>query len=71
MLDADAMQRLVAWSEDKLRQKPDSLVDMPRDLPDKLRTFGVTQARVIEGPTRFDWWLEMRKPADSGANSRY
>jgi SAM-dependent methyltransferase len=71
LLDADAMQRLVAWSEDKLRQKPDSLVDMPHDLLDKLRAFGITQARVTEGPTRFDWWLEMRKPANSGASSRH
>ncbi len=63
LLDGDALQRLVAWSEDKARQKPDNLVAMPKDLPDQLRAFGITQARVMEGPTKFDWWLEMRKPA--------
>ncbi len=64
LLEADTLQRLVAWSEDKVRRKPESLTPMPNDLPAKLRTYGITQARVIEGPTRFDWWLEMRKPAN-------
>jgi SAM-dependent methyltransferase len=69
LLDAGTLQRLIAWSEDKNRQKPDSLVDMPKDLLKGLRTFGITQARVIEGPTRFDWWLEMRKPPAGSAGS--
>jgi SAM-dependent methyltransferase len=69
LLDAETLQRLVAWSEDKNRQKPDSLVDMPGDLLKQLRAFGITQARIIEGPTRFDWWLEMRKPAVADAGS--
>jgi ubiquinone/menaquinone biosynthesis C-methylase UbiE len=65
LLDANTLQRLVAWSEDKLRQKPDSLMEMPRDLTDLLRSSGIIRARVIEGPTRFDWWLEMHKPVNS------
>jgi SAM-dependent methyltransferase len=65
LLDDEALQRLVAWSENKNRQKPGSLVEMPRDLPAQLRAFGITQARVIEGPTRFDWWLEMCKPVNT------
>lgn len=68
LLDAETLQHLVAWSEDKSRGEPDSLVDMPRDLPERLRAFGIVQARVIEGPTRFDWWLEMRKPAAAPAH---
>lgn len=53
--------RLVAWCTKKRDQKPGSFVKMPGDLVDQLRKGGITRARVIEGPTEFDWWLEMRK----------
>jgi hypothetical protein len=62
LVDGDALQRMLSWSENKNRQNPDSMVEMPRDLPAQLRSFGIA-ARVIQGPTPFDWWLEMRKPA--------
>ncbi|MBP1608700.1 MAG: hypothetical protein H6Q04_935 [Acidobacteria bacterium] len=62
LLDSDTLQRLIAWSDNKKRQKSSGSVEMPRDLVAQLRAFGITQARVIEGPTRSDWWLEMRKP---------
>jgi SAM-dependent methyltransferase len=65
LLGPDALKQLVAWSEDKVRRRPGSFVEMPHDIPKQLRAFGITQARVIEGPSRFDWWLEMRKPKDA------
>lgn len=62
LVGPDDLKSMLAWSENKNRQKPDSMVEMPRDVPAQLRVLGIT-ARVIERPTAFDWWLEMRKPA--------
>jgi SAM-dependent methyltransferase len=70
LLAADALKQMVAWSEEKVRQRPDSFVEMPHDIPEQLRAFGITHARIIEGPSRFDWWLEMRKPLDAGDGNR-
>ena len=63
LLDAGVLRRLVEWSENKLRQKPDSMLNLPQDLADRLHASGIAQVRIIEGPSRFDWWVEMRKPA--------
>jgi SAM-dependent methyltransferase len=63
LLSPEQLQSLIAWSEDKNRQKSNGMVKMPSDLPLQLRTLGFTQVRIIQGrPTRFDWWLEIRKP---------
>jgi ubiquinone/menaquinone biosynthesis C-methylase UbiE len=70
LLDADALQRLVAWSENKTHQKSGKPVEMPRDLPVRLRAFGITEARIIDGPTKHDWWLEMRKPPNAVAGDK-
>jgi SAM-dependent methyltransferase len=67
LLEPGELRRLIEWSEDKLRRKPDSMLAMPKDLAARLSAEGMTQVRIIEGPSRFDWWLEMRKPeADAG-----
>ncbi|NLC59140.1 MAG: class I SAM-dependent methyltransferase [Armatimonadetes bacterium] len=60
LLSADDTARLVAWSEKKRANEGD-LVKMPADLVDQLRHAGIERARVIEDPTEFDWWLELRK----------
>jgi SAM-dependent methyltransferase len=62
LLDNETLKHILDWSDNKKSQKSNGSVEMPRDLPAQLRAFGIKQARVIEGPTRSDWWLEMRKP---------
>jgi SAM-dependent methyltransferase len=61
LLSAEDNARLVAWCVKKREQKPGDIVKMPADLVAQLQQLGVPQARVIEGPTEFDWWLELRK----------
>jgi ubiquinone/menaquinone biosynthesis C-methylase UbiE len=60
MLDEETLKKLVATGN-----KKNNHTDMPKDLPEQLRAFGITEARVIEGPSRYNWWLEMRKPAET------
>lgn len=67
LLDQTALQQMTAMSEDKVKKRPKSFVEMPKDIPAQLRVFGIDRVRVIEGPTRFDWWLEMRKPSKTAA----
>lgn len=61
LLSAEDTARLVAWSAKKRAQKPGDHVKMPDDLVAQLHQAGIGRARVIEGPTDCDWWLEMRK----------
>jgi ubiquinone/menaquinone biosynthesis C-methylase UbiE len=61
-MDPETLKRLVEQSEEKYRKHPEYLTKMPKDLPEQLKAFGITQVRIIEGPSSFDWWLEMRKP---------
>ncbi len=61
LLDADSLARLTAWCAKKRAEKPDNWVKMDAGIPDKLHAMGIARVRVIEGPTEFDWWLEMRK----------
>ncbi len=61
LLSPEDKDRIVAWCARKRAQKTDEVVKMPDDLVAQLHQAGIAQARVIEGPTEFDWWLEMRK----------
>ena len=61
LLDSDALARLVAWSEKKRVAKPEGWVKPDPELVPKLRAAGIGKVRCIEGPTEFDWWLEIRK----------
>lgn len=61
LLSADDTARLVAWCAKKRAQKPDDFVKMPDDIVAQLQQAGIAHARVITGPTEFDWWLEIRK----------
>ena len=61
LLSADDTARLVAWCVAKRAKHPADVQKMPEDLVAQLKQVGIAQARVIEGPTEFDWWLEMRK----------
>ncbi|MCC6446010.1 MAG: class I SAM-dependent methyltransferase [Armatimonadetes bacterium] len=61
LLSAADTERLVSWCVKKRDEKPGSFVKMPKDLVAQLRKAGIRKARVLEGPTEFDWWLEMRK----------
>ncbi|MEN6643460.1 MAG: class I SAM-dependent methyltransferase [Armatimonadia bacterium] len=61
LLSPEDTTKLVAWCEAKRAQKPGDFKQMPDDLVARLQQAGIAKARVIEGPTRFDWWLEMRK----------
>lgn len=61
LLDEATRETLVAQAERKRAENPDSFVQMPPDLPDRIRAAGVKHVRLLQGPTAFDWWLEMRK----------
>lgn len=61
LLSTEDTARLVAWCEAKRARHPGDVQKMPEDLVAQLKQAGIAQARVIEGPTEFDWWLEMRK----------
>lgn len=61
LLSAEDTARLVAWCEAKRAKKPGNFQKMPDDLLARLHQAGIVKARVIEGPTAFDWWLEIRK----------
>ncbi len=61
LLSAQDNARLVAWCTEKRKRNPGGFEKMPEDLVAQLKHVGITQVRVIEGPTEFDWWLEMRK----------
>lgn len=61
LLDEKTLGALVAWGEKKREANPDSWVEMAPDILTRLRQSGIPFARTIEGPTAFDWWLELRK----------
>jgi SAM-dependent methyltransferase len=61
LLDPVTLKPLVDAATRKRAQHPDTWTEMDPQLVSKLKAAGVSRARVIEGPTPFDWWLEMRK----------
>lgn len=61
VLSAEDTARLVAWCVAKRAKNPGDVQRMPQDLVAQLKQAGIAQARVMEGPTEFDWWLEMGK----------
>jgi len=61
LLDDAIRQDLVAQARKKRAEKPDSWVEMDPEMVSKLKAAGMPNVRLIEGPTEFDWWLEIRK----------
>lgn len=61
LLDEPTRAKLVKWSEEKRKQKPDSWVVMDDTLARQARAAGIAGARCLQGPTEFDWWLEFRR----------
>ena len=61
LLDDAIRQDLVAQAREKRAEKPDSWVKTDPGMVAKLKAVGIANVRLIEGPTEFDWWLEIRK----------
>jgi ubiquinone/menaquinone biosynthesis C-methylase UbiE len=60
-LDKETLAKLVQNAEKKRAEKPGSWVDMDPGIVDQAKAAGVKSIRLIQGPTAFDWWLEIRK----------
>jgi SAM-dependent methyltransferase len=61
LLAGDDLARVVDWCSRKKAEKPEGWVEMDREILARLRAEGMQNVRQIEGPTEFDWWLEIRK----------
>ena len=61
LLDSAILRSLVDGAERKRAQHPDSWVPMDPQILSQLRALGIRSVKKIEGPTAFDWWLEIRK----------
>ena len=61
LLDPAVLRPLVDAAQRKRTQHPDSFVAMDPQILEKLHAAGISKARKIEGPTDFDWWLEIHK----------
>jgi SAM-dependent methyltransferase len=61
LMDPRDLSRLVDWCQQKRARKPEGWVEMDPGLLKQARAAGITNLRRIEGPTEFDWWLEVRR----------
>lgn len=61
LLAAPDLARLLDWCRKKRAQKSGDWTEMDPEILKQARAAGIDRIRRLEGPTEFDWWLEIRR----------